>query len=103
MPSNGTRFCAIGVVVLVAIGVPGAVHTQPSGVMGDLSTLFAPGQLLQDKNGDGFVDFVNARIVLGEKPAAGDVSAAADIAARLGFETMAMNLPLWSPNAPTGN
>ena len=52
--------------------------------------------MLQDRNGDGVVDFVNARIVLGEKPSAADVSAAADVAARFGFETMAMNLPLLS-------
>src|SRR5204863_4131773 len=46
------------------------------------------------RNGDGVIDFVNARLVMGERPTAADVSAAADLAARFGFETMAMNLPV---------
>ena len=67
---------------------------QPAISSSDLAALFAPGGLLQDRNGDGVIDFVHARVVLGERPNAADVSAAANLAARLGFETMAMNLPL---------
>src|SRR5262249_34675123 len=48
----------------------------------------------QDRNADGVVDFVDARIVLAERPSAAEVAAAADVAARLGYETTAMNLPL---------
>ncbi|HTK29268.1 MAG TPA: M14 family zinc carboxypeptidase [Vicinamibacterales bacterium] len=59
----------------------------------DLSAVFRPGAIFQDRNGDGVIDFVSARIVIGDA-AAGDVAAAADVAARLGFETAAMNLPL---------
>ena len=90
------RWCAIGVVNLIVLIAPRtSVQTQQApGPAADLATLFAPGGILQDRNGDGVIDFVNARIVLGEKPNAADVSAAADVAARLGFETMAMNLPL---------
>jgi len=40
------------------------------------------------------VDFVDARLVLGEAPEAADVVAAANVAARLGFETSAMDLPI---------
>src|ERR1700676_3181693 len=92
------RWSAIGVVASVLLIAPGtAVWTQqaPTG-RADLATIFTPGDVLQDRNGDGIVDFVNARIVLGEKPSAADVSAAADVAARFGFETMAMNLPVLS-------
>jgi hypothetical protein len=92
------RWSAIGVVASVLLIAPGtAVRTQqaPAG-HADLATIFTPGDVLQDRNGDGIVDFVNARIVMGEKPSAADVSAAADVAARFGFETMAMNLPLLS-------
>jgi hypothetical protein len=89
---------AIGVVASVVLIAPGdAVHTQQiPDRHPDLATIFAPGDVLQDRNGDGVVDFINARMVLGEKPGAADVSAAADVAARFGFETMAMNLPLLS-------
>jgi len=58
------------------------------------SDFFAAGTVFQDRNGDGVVDFVDARIVLPEKPTAAESVAAADVAARLGYETTAMNLPL---------
>ena len=59
-----------------------------------LSDLFKPGILLQDRNGDGVVDFVDARLVLPEQPSSGELAVASDIAARLGFETSAMSLPV---------
>src|SRR5258707_3826103 len=59
-----------------------------------LSAFFKPGTVLQDRNGDGAIDFVDARIVLAEQPSPAELAAASDIAARLGFETSAMNLPL---------
>ena len=96
MQSIPREWCAF-VVVAVALVVTlcGNAHAQqPPNSSFDLAALFAPGGLLQDRNGDGFVDFVNARFVLGERPSASDVSAAADLAARLGFETMSMNLPM---------
>ena len=92
------RWSAIGVVAsVVSIAAGAAVQPrQAPSRLADLATIFTPGEVLQDRNGDGVIDFVNARIVLGEKPSAADVSAAADVAARFGFETMAMNLPLSS-------
>ena len=53
-----------------------------------LEDLFSQG-LLEDRNGDGLTDFVNARLVLGESPSPAVVAAASDVAARLGFETVA--------------
>jgi hypothetical protein len=60
----------------------------------DLQSLFEPGGALQDRNGDGVIDAVSAAIVLGDDPTPADVAAASDVAARLGFETSAMDLPL---------
>ena len=59
-----------------------------------LGDFFKPGLILQDRNGDGAVDFVDARLVLPDHPSDIELTAAADVAARLGFETEAMNLPL---------
>ena len=39
-------------------------------------------------------DLVSASLVLGDAPSTAEVAAAAEIAARLGFETMALDLPL---------
>jgi hypothetical protein len=90
--TKSSRF--VGVVIMVMLLGPPVRTQQTPDRPADLAALFAPGGMLQDRNGDGVVDFVNARIVLGEKADAADVSAAADIAARLGFETTAMNLPV---------
>ena len=59
-----------------------------------LESIFEPGLLIQDRNQDDVVDFVDVSFLLSDNPSASDVAAAADIAARLGFETMAMNLPV---------
>src|SRR5436853_4401960 len=81
--------------VTLVLALQGVRSEQaPDAPRSDLASLFAPGGFLLDTNGDGVVDSVNARIVLGSSPSASDVSAAADVAARLGFETSAMDLPM---------
>ena len=59
-----------------------------------LETVFDRGAVFQDRNGDEVTDFVSARFVLGQSPTASDVAAAANVAARFGFESMALDLPL---------
>src|SRR5256885_3951184 len=91
-PSAMTRIS-----VLIAIVLAGAVgRTAPGDAVSPaaLGDLFKPGGALQDRNGDGAIDFVDARIVLADEPTAGELAAAADVAARLGYETSAMNLPV---------
>ena len=58
------RWSAIGVIASVLLIAPGtAVWTQQAPIRrADLATILTPGDLLQDRNGDGAVDFVNARI-----------------------------------------
>jgi hypothetical protein len=89
-------------VVGACVGISGAVGvTQQSATAAlALSEFFKPGVVFQDRNNDGAVDFVNARIVLAEQPTAGDMAAAASVAARLGYETSAMNLPLVARSVP---
>ena len=74
---------------------------QPPASSISLAKFFDVGPVFQDKNGDGVVDFVDARIVLGERPSASDVAAGANVAARLAFETSAMNLPMPTTGAGT--
>ena len=61
---------------------------------GDIRDVFATGYVLEDRNSDEVVDFVNARILLPAAPGEAHVTAAANLAARLGYETSAMNLGL---------
>ncbi len=60
----------------------------------DLRNVFAPGYILQDRNQDGVIDFVNTKLVLPASPTEADLAAAANVAARLGYETSAANLDL---------
>lgn len=80
------------------LGTPWAASTQnvadsivpPS----DVRDVFRTGYILEDRNGDQVVDFVNVRILLPATPGEAHVTAAANLAARLGYETSAMNLGL---------
>ncbi len=49
---------------------------------------------VRDTNGDGIADVLATRIIVPAKPSVEDVQAATNIAARLGFETMAATLPI---------
>lgn len=62
-----------------------------------LQTLLDPGgPILRDRNGDGTIDLVDASIVLPDTPSPAEAAAAANVAARLGFESAEMNLPMRS-------
>jgi hypothetical protein len=80
------------VLLVNAVGDTG--RAAPGDPAVSLSEFFKPGVVFQDRNNDGVVDFVNARVVLPESPTASEVAAAADVAARLGFETTAIDLPI---------
>ncbi len=84
------------VVLAVTVGLPAAwtLARQQDEVVPGLEAIFDDGPILQDRNGDGHIDFVDAHIALGDSPTDADVAAAANVAARLGFETSSLNLPL---------
>jgi len=58
----------------------------------DLRAFADTGVVLQDRNGDEVVDFVDVKILLSPWPLEAEVAAAANLAARLGYETSAVNL-----------
>ncbi|WP_420636954.1 M14 family metallopeptidase [Candidatus Palauibacter sp.] len=72
----------------------GSLSAQEPPAPPDLASLFDLGTLVLDANGDSVPDFVNAALILGDDPSAVVLAAAGEVAARLGFETMAMDLPL---------
>ena len=82
--------------LVLCVGLPahGVSQAPAASVPGDLTTLFELGGLVLDTNGDEVPDFVNASLVTGGSPTLAETRAAAEIAARLGFETMAMDLPV---------
>jgi hypothetical protein len=59
-----------------------------------LTSLVAPRSLVRDTNGDGLADVVAARVIIPSAAASADLEAATNLAARLGYETTALTLPL---------
>src|SRR5437867_6580292 len=80
--------------VAVLAGAIGRTQSPSAPERAALSAFFKPGVAFQDRNGDGVIDFVNARLALPEAPGDDERVAAASIAARFGFETSAMDLPV---------
>ncbi|MEX2467378.1 MAG: M14 family metallopeptidase [Gemmatimonadota bacterium] len=60
----------------------------------DLARVFDLGASVIDTNADGVPDRLNASLLLGPSPTPVEIAAAAEVASRLGFETMAMDLPI---------
>ena len=75
-------------------GLAAPSSSQPRNGPESLAALYELGGAVADENGDGVADRLRARLVLADAPSAGEVAAAAEIAARLGLETMALDLPL---------
>ncbi len=60
-----------------------------------LSDVFSSAHgMVRDTNGDGLADLVAARILVPVKPTSEDILSATNMAARLGYETLSMTLPL---------
>jgi hypothetical protein len=77
----------------------GGALAQPAARAADLRDVFAAGFLLEDRNRDSHIDFVPARFVLPARPQSAAVAAATNLAARLGYETSALNPGLVSTTA----
>src|SRR5687768_14601768 len=76
-------------VLLLAAASGSSASAQAAG---DLRSVLATGSILQDRNQDSHHDFVRARLVLPANASASEIAAGANIAARLGYETTALNL-----------
>lgn len=89
------RGTALGLTAaLLSMTVPGLRGQAPTPSVAGFDALFKVGGGLIDTNDDQVSDGVSASLVLGDSPSDEEIAGAADIAARLGFETMAMDLPL---------
>src|SRR5258708_40139377 len=61
---------------------------------GHLADPFSAGWMLADTNGDDIVDFIAGKVVVPAQPTAAENSAAADLAARLGYATTGFTPPV---------
>jgi len=81
---------------LVAGAIIGAFLSSASQepVATGLAALWTTDGALRDSNSDGFADSTRLAIVLQDPTDAAQIAAAANLAGRLGFETMSLDLPL---------
>ncbi|MEF8796154.1 MAG: hypothetical protein V5A48_06865, partial [Salinivenus sp.] len=77
-----------GILLALFLAVPSAAQDPGVG----LGALSGPSALLTDPNGDAVVDAVRGRVVLPDSAREAEVTAAANLAARLGYETAAADL-----------
>ena len=91
-PRGAGFLCVAALLVLVA--APSGLDAQVADPGNDLATIFDLGRLVADTNGDEVPDAVQASLLYGDAPSTAELAAAAEISARLGFETMAMDLPI---------
>lgn len=93
-------------VPLLLLGSPvplaGQELVPPDGpsVLSDLAAVLDTGVVLQDQNDDGVVDGLALRLLLAPNPTEAEVAAAANLAARFGFETSGTDLGLAGPTGP---
>lgn len=85
---------AAAVFLLLPLNSTGEQDSTPASDDLDLSGIFTEGYIFQDRNQDDVIDFVEVKILLRQSPIEAEVVAAANIAARLGYETSALNLDL---------
>ena len=82
---------------IIAAPGPGGAGPQDAGPLRSITDVFDPVRgIVRDSDSDGLADVVAARIIVAAKPAVEDALAAANLAARLGYETLSMDLPLVS-------
>jgi Zinc carboxypeptidase len=88
------RACGCALLAVFLTAGPGSRAAPPPAESPTLTMLFGPAGVVRDTNGDNIPDAVAARIVVPAAPTVKEIQAATNIAARLGFETSALTLPL---------
>src|SRR4051794_9171077 len=93
MKSRILSFAVAATLGWLSFTSPHSVQAQARGAQ-SLTALVAPLRLTRDTNADGLADAVAARVIVPAAPTLPDIEAATNLAARLGYETTALTLPL---------
>ncbi|HEY2017707.1 MAG TPA: M14 family zinc carboxypeptidase [Bryobacteraceae bacterium] len=96
----------VALVLVLVLACAFAFQTQ-SETVDRLADPFATGTggstMLSDSNGDGIADVISGKVVVPAKPTAAENAAAADVAARLGYGSTGLTLPVVVSAAAAGN
>lgn len=86
------KFLSLLVIIVVASGWAHKAHSRQTKT--DLSSVLEFGYLLNDSNEDSLADEIIGKVILPDKASESQIIAASNIAARLAYETTAMNFDL---------
>jgi hypothetical protein len=89
----------VPVLILLTAGCLAFQAPPPPAASGRVADPFSTGWMLTDTNGDGIADFIAGKIVVPAQSSAAENSAAANLAARLGFGSTGLTPPLVVDNA----
>ena len=92
MSGSRTNIAIAGFTCIFMLSTHGLA--QPSRPESAIENVFQLGLILQDTNGDQIPDAVCGHLVVGNSPGAAENTAAANLAARIGYETSALTLPI---------
>src|ERR1700754_3498147 len=70
------------------------LHGQQAKPETPIENVFQMGLMAQDTNGDQIADAICGHVIVPKSPSAAENTAAANFAARLGYETSALTLPI---------
>ena len=93
-PRPGRRLRLLAPLLVLPTAAAPAQEAPPVEGGFDLGSLYRVGAALADENGDGFPDRLRATVRLPDTPGPAELAAGLEIAARLGLETAALDLPL---------
>ncbi len=90
------RFRAIYAVFLLGSlsSVIAQTNSQPATPGSSLEDVFRMGVIVQDTNGDKIADAICGHVIVPKAPGVAENTSAANLAARLGYETSALTLPV---------
>src|ERR1700754_2584490 len=76
------------------LGGGSVLHGQQPKPETSIENVFQMGLMAQDTNGDQIADAICGHVIVPKSPSAAENTAAANFAARLGYETSALTLPI---------
>lgn len=88
---KGALVCAV---VVSSLALLNSTSAQRATTETAIENAFQQGLILQDTNGDHISDAVCGHIIVSNSPSAAENAAAANLAARIGYETSALTLPI---------
>ncbi len=94
------RSVFVCVLFACSIALSTSAHAQRAKPETPIENVFQLGLIVQDTNGDQIADAVCGHVVVTKSPDAAENAAAANLAARIGYETSALTLPIVVPGSP---